>query len=245
MTTIAMRLQAIEGRIAAAAAAAGRDPAAITLVAVSKTWPIPTLLEAYAAGVRHFGENRANELAEKVPAMAAVVGSKSGISWHFIGNLQSRQVAPVARYADQFHALDRLKIARRLDQQLAAADRELPVLLEVNVSGEATKAGFAAGSWETDDAQQQALCQAVAEIATLPRLHIEGLMTMAPWGAPADEIGAIFERTQLLAAWLRTRFPEQRWSRLSMGMTDDFELAIAAGATDVRIGRAIFGERVP
>ena len=243
MITLATRLQAIEQRIAAAAAAAGRQADEITLVAVSKTWPVETLVEAYRAGVRHFGENRPEELAAKAPALQAALGPDHGAVWHFIGNVQSRKVAPVAAYADQFHALDRLKIARRMDQFLLEAGRTLPVLLEVNISGESSKAGFQVDHWEEDSDQQLALRQAVEEIAALPRLQIQGLMTIAPWEAPAAEIAAIFSRTRMLSAWLRSCFPDLDWSRLSMGMTDDFELAIAAGATDVRIGRAIFGER--
>jgi PLP dependent protein len=242
--TLSERYAIVQERIATAARAANRQPEEITLVAVTKSWPVELLLAAYEAGLRHLGENRAEELAAKRPAVEAALGADSGIVWHKIGDLQSRKTTAVADYADFFHALDRPKIAQRLSARLCENGRYLPVLLQVNVSGEASKAGFDCARWEADGRQQTNLIAAVEQIAELPGLEIRGLMTMAPWDAPPDEIQAIFRRTRQLAEWLATAVPHVNWTALSMGMTDDFELAIAAGATHVRVGRALFGERV-
>lgn len=237
------RLQTVRQRMRWAAERAQRDPAEITLVAVTKTWPAEVVIAAHAAGIRHFGENRAGELAEKREAVEAQLGTDNGITWHLIGPLQSRKTTLAADNADIFHALDRLKIARRLSDRLQETGGTLPVLLEVNVSGEETKHGFAAQRWEEDAAQRDKLSQTATRIAALPALRVQGLMTMAPWDAPADVIQGVFRRTHALARWLDEAAPEASWKLLSMGMTDDFELAIEQGATHVRIGRALFGER--
>jgi pyridoxal phosphate enzyme (YggS family) len=147
----------------------------------------------------------------------------------------------VAEYADIFHALDKLKVARRLSVQLKGVRRILPVLLEVNVSGELSKAGFACHEWETNQKQQADLLRVVEEITSISSLHIQGLMTMAPWGVSESDISTVFKRTQALAQWLKEVKPQVNWSTLSMGMTDDFPLAIVAGSTHIRIGRALFG----
>lgn len=240
---IAERYAAVQERIAQAAQGAGRQPEEITLVAVTKSWPVAILLAAYEAGMRHFGENRAEELALKRPAVEAALGADSGIVWHKIGDLQSRKTTAVADYADFFHALDRVKIAHKLSSRLEDNGRQLPILLQVNVSGEGTKSGFACAQWETDGRQRENLLAAVREIGQLPHLTIRGLMTMAPWTATPAEITAVFQQTRQLADWLAANAPQTDWTALSMGMTDDFELAIAAGATHVRVGRALFGER--
>lgn len=237
------RYEQVQERIARAAQRAGRNPADVTLVAVTKTWPADTLLAAHAAGMRQFGENRPEELAEKRPSLAAALGADSGITWHLIGTLQSRKTRLAAEHADLFHALDREKIARRLSDQLLEAGRQLPVFLEVNVSSEASKSGLDASRWEADATQQARLRTVVQSVAALPRLQLAGLMTMAPWLAPEDEIRRVFQRTRALAAWLETAVSGLHLPHLSMGMTDDFELAIEEGATHVRVGRAIFGER--
>lgn len=237
--SIADNIQRVQDRIHKAANAANRDPNEITLIAVSKQKPLAMIEEAYVAGLRHFGENRAFELEEK----SAEITHSPDIVWHFIGHLQSRQSLPVANTAHTFHAVDRVKIAKRLSNQLERADRKQKVFLEVNVSGEATKGGFNCNSWETDKAQQDAIQQAATTICELPRIEVQGLMTMAPWGAEEAVIQRVFERTRALAEWLSSAVPDASWDKFSMGMTDDFELAIKAGATHIRVGRAIFGER--
>ncbi|MCA9968781.1 MAG: YggS family pyridoxal phosphate-dependent enzyme [Anaerolineales bacterium] len=243
MTTLQERYEQVQDRIARAARRAGRSPADVTLVAVTKTWPAETLLAAYAAGMRHFGENRPEELAEKRPFVTTHLGPASGITWHLIGTLQSRKTRLAADHADLFHALDREKIAVRLSGHLQESARQLPVFLEVNVSGEGSKSGFDAFRWETDATQQARLRSVVETVAGLPRLRLTGLMTMAPWDAPEATIRRVFQRTHALARWLETAVSGLTLPHLSMGMTDDFEIAIEEGATHVRVGRAIFGER--
>lgn len=234
------RLDQVRTRMAQAALRAGRDPAAVTLVAVSKTHPPETLEAAYALGLRDFGENRSAELAAKAPALAHL----PDLRWHFVGALQTRQSLPVAQQAHTFHAVDRLKIAERLSRQVVAIGRNLPIFLEVNLSGEASKTGFDCTRWEEDGAQRAALLQAAVAIAALPGLHIRGLMTMAPWEVEEAIIRVVFARTRRLAEWLAGAAPQADWSALSMGMTDDFDIAIEEGATHIRVGRALFGPRL-
>lgn len=243
-TRITENYTAVTQRIHEAAKRVNRDPATITLVAVTKTWPIDYLLAAYHAGMRDFGENRADELARKRAALSDELGSKAAdITWHQIGTLQSRKTNLVADNADVFHALDRVKIAQRLSRQLVENGRDLPIFLEVNLSGEASKAGFKATVWENDATQRQKLRTEIETIAQLPGLQIQGLMTMAPWGAAADDLRDVFRRTRLLAEWLQSNIHAATITQLSMGMTDDFEIAIEEGATHIRVGRALFGTR--
>ena len=236
---IADNVNKVRENVEKAAARAGRSAESITLVAVSKQKPIESIVAAYEAGLRVFGENRAHELAQK----SAELTHLPNIDWHFIGQLQTRQSLPVATHATTFHAVDRLKIAKRLSRQLESLDRTLSVFIEVNVSGEASKAGFDCRQWEESLTQQQALTAAAATIAALPRIEVQGLMTMAPWGSAENEIRTVFQRTRALAEWLTAAVPQANWSQLSMGMTDDYHIAIEEGATHIRVGRAIFGER--
>lgn len=235
MTTINNQeaIQVIQRRIIQAAERAQRNSADITLVAVSKQKSIAHILAAYEAGLRHFGENRTEELAEKAIALAHLTDLK----WHFIGHLQSRQSQVVAQYAHYFHALDSLKIAARLSEQLVKFKRNLSVFVQVNISGEVSKSGF-----DCQQPQQiKALIETLQQITMLPNLSIQGLMTMAPWDAPEATLHTIFSNMTALAHDLQIQLPHI--TQLSMGMTDDFEIAIEEGATYVRIGRAIFGER--
>ncbi len=244
MDELAERYTAVLNRINNAAQRAGRNPGGITLVAVTKTWPDAVSLAAYEVGMRNFGENHPEELARKAKAVTTELGADSGIIWHQIGPVQSRKTKLVAQYADVLHALDRLKIANRLSRQLADAGKILPVFLEVNLSGEASKAGFLCTNWEEDATQQAELRKVVDTVTNLPSLSLYGLMTMAPWRVEETIIRTIFRRTRLLAEWLEQTMPSiQAPLHLSMGMTDDFEIAIEEGATHVRVGRAIFGER--
>lgn len=240
---ISERLATVQARVVQAAEHAGRDPRTITLVAVTKTWPAEVVLAAYRAGVRDVGENRAEELSEKRLQVEAQLLEPEDLRWHQIGTLQSRKTRYVAEQADMFHALDRIKIARRLAAQVEEAGRTLPVLLEVNLSGEASKSGYLLSDWEADATQRQNLRRVISEIAELPGLDLQGLMTMAPWDVEAAIIHDVFRRTKLLRDWLQDELPGLALPHLSMGMTDDFEIAIAEGATLVRVGRAIFGSR--
>lgn len=236
------RHEAVVARIEAACGRAGRSPSEVTLVAVTKTWPAELAIAAYQAGMRDFGENRPEELAWKRPAVEAVVGAQNGITWHMIGTLQSRKTDETADFADVFHALDRQKIAGRLSRRLTENGRQLPTFIEVNVSGEASKSGLDLSRWREDATQVAALRTMIQDINRLPGLPLLGLMTMAPWDAEPDVIRAVFRSTRELSSRLADEvagFPSQ----LSMGMTDDFEIAIEEGATHVRVGRALFGER--
>lgn len=244
VSEIAERYAAVQERIAAAAQRAGRSADEITLVAVTKTWPAEVVVAAYQAGMRHFGENRAEELAKKRPLVTAALGNPDDITWHLIGTLQSRKTGLAAEHADVFHALDRPKIARRLSGEREELNRPpLPIFLEVNLSGETTKSGFAGFNWESDATQRENLRTHLIETLAWPGLAVAGLMTMAPWDVEPEIIRAVFRRTRELAQWLQTAVPESNLPYLSMGMTDDFEIAIEEGATHVRVGRAIFGER--
>lgn len=244
---IAERYERVLEQVAGAARRVGREPEEVTLVAVTKTWPVDVLIAAYEVGIRDLGENRAEELADKRQAVENQLGAGLEITWHQIGDLQSRKTTLVADQADVFHALDRVKIARRLSDRLVENGRAellpLPVFLEVNVSGEGSKAGFDCDEWEDNVIQRENLKKAAVAVTGLPGLKPVGLMTMAPWDVPPDVIRQVFRRTRKLAEWLQTAVPQSDWTHLSMGMTDDFEIAVEEGATHVRIGRAIFGDR--
>lgn len=226
MSAIATNLQAVQTRISTAARAAGRPPESIALLAVSKTWPLASVIDAAAAGQRAFGENYVQEGVDKASATV-----DRNLDWHFIGPLQSNKTRPVAEHFAWVHSIDRLKIAERLSAQRPADLPPLQVCVQVNVSGEASKSGC-------QPAEALALCQAVA---ALPRLTLRGLMAIpepaddeAGQRAPFRQLREIFETIRAAGLPLDT---------LSMGMSHDLEAAIAEGATIVRIGTAIFGER--
>jgi pyridoxal phosphate enzyme (YggS family) len=235
---LTQRIALVQNRIALAAQRAGRDPAAITLVAVSKTHEAEAVAAAYAAGLRIFGENRVEEAAPKAQAVAALLGGQQlaagGLEWHMIGHVQTRKAEDVLPWASMVHSVDSVKLAARLSRLAAAADREVAILLEVNVSGEASKYG----------ATPAELPSHVETIAALPGLRLQGLMTMAPIAPDPAAARPVFAGLRRLRDDLAPRFPAVNWRHLSMGMTDDFEIAIEEGATIVRIGRAIFGERI-
>jgi pyridoxal phosphate enzyme (YggS family) len=244
MMDIARNLVRVQERIAEAALRDGRDPAEVTLIAVTKTHPAEAVVAAYQAGVRHFAENRVEEGRVKVPASRAVISDSPQPIWHMIGHVQSRKAQTAVTYFDYVHSVDRLKIARRLSRFAQDAGRKLSVLLECNVSGEETKFGFALQDWERDAAQRETFLAAVEEIVALSGLAVQGLMTMAPFVTDPETVRPVFVSLRTLLDTLQERFPTCDWRHLSMGMTDDFEVAIEEGATMVRIGRAIFGARL-
>jgi hypothetical protein len=225
-------LNRVQERIASAAARARRDVAAITLVAVSKTHPVEALIAAYELDVRHFGENRVEEAATKLPAFRHAIGDPL-VVFHMIGHVQSRKADDVAALFDRVHSVDSVKLAQRLSR---FASQPVPILLEVNVSGEESKYGFSG-------ARRDELFSAVEAIARLPQLHLDGLMTMAPLVDVPEQARPVFRALRELRDEIEARYSDVRLPHLSMGMTDDFEVAIEEGATLVRIGRAIFGER--
>lgn len=217
------RLQAVAGRIAAAARAAGRGPGDVRLVAVSKTFPPERIRAAFDAGQRDFGENYVQEAADKIDALSALP-----ITWHYIGPIQSNKTRTIAERFHWVHSVDRLKIAERLSAQRPSGLPPLEICLQVNVSGEESKSGVAPGD----------VGALAAAVARLPNLRLRGLMAIPE---PTDDV-----------ALQRSRFATLRRLRdatglgldtLSMGMSDDLESAIAEGATIVRVGRAIFGDR--
>jgi pyridoxal phosphate enzyme (YggS family) len=229
--TLAQRIAVVQNRIEAAARRTGRDPSEIMLVAVSKTHGPEAVTAAYAAGLRVFGENRVEEAGPKAAAVAVLVTPDPPPAWHMVGHVQSRKAGDVLPWASLVHSVDSVKLASHLSRFCMAAGRELPILLEVNVSGEASKYGFTPAQ----------LSEAIAAITALPALCIEGLMTMAPIVPDPEQVRPIFAALRCLRDDLARQFPAVGWRHLSMGMTDDFEVAIEEGATMVRIGRAIFG----
>ena len=241
--TIAENVIRVRDQIGTACDKAGRDPAAVTLVAVSKTHPASAVLEAAACGLQHFGENRVEESTAKIPAVAeGLAQSDLPLVWHMIGHLQSRKAKDVPPLFQVVHSVDTVKLAERLSREVVERGGSLDVLLEVNISGETSKAGFSAYRWEQDAQIRAQLEQEVAQIAALPGLKLRGLMTMAPIVAEMEQARPVFAGLAALRAALEnslgTVLPD-----LSMGMTDDFPVAIEEGATLVRIGRALFGER--
>lgn len=224
---IAERLDTVRGRVARAAERAGRPADAVTLIAVSKTVPPPRVYAAYLAGVRDFGENRVEEALPKQTALP------DDVVWHMIGHIQSRKARDVVGHFALTHSVDTLRLAETLQRRAEAADVQAPILLEVNVSGEASKDGFA----------PDALPAALTAIGGLSRLTVRGLMTIAPIADNPEDVRWVFRGLRELRDQAAAAFPSLRLDHLSMGMTDDFEVAIEEGATLVRVGRAIFGER--
>lgn len=236
-------LNSIRERIAEAALTAGRSAQDIRLVAVSKTYPVEAVVAAYEAGQRDFGENRPEEAQPKIKAVQQALPD-SDLAWHMIGHIQSRKARLVVTGFAMVHSVDRLSIAQKLSAIAVQHDTMLPVLLECNVSGEASKSGFAAAGWEQDAVVRQALLHTFAAIAALPGLKVNGLMTMAPFVDDDHVVRGTFASLRNLREHLRESIPEADWQHLSMGMSGDFELAIAEGATFVRVGTAIFGHRI-
>ena len=218
--SIEKNVQEVQQRIARACERVGRSPDEVTLVAVTKTIGVPSILAAFEAGIRHFGENRVQEAKPKI---AELENLRPDMMWHMIGHLQSNKARTACDIFDIIHSVDSLKLARTLS---GCCQEQMPVLVEVNIASEETKSGFALAEVE----------QAVQQIKVLPNLRVDGLMTIAPWIADAEQVRPVFRRLWALGQQLGL-------SQLSMGMTDDFEVAIEEGATMVRIGRAIFGER--
>lgn len=225
--SIAQNLQAVRERMARAAMAAGRDPAGVRLVAVSKMHSAAEVAQALAAGQTLFGENYAQEAQAKI----ATVGP--GARWHFIGHLQSNKARLAAGLFDMIESVHSLKLAQALDRHCQETGKRLPVLLQVNLGGEAQKSGCH---------PHEAPALAFA-LAALPGLELKGLMTMPPFYDDPDQARPIFAALRRLARSLAPDLPPGSMDELSMGMSGDFEAAIAEGSTLVRVGTAIFGQR--
>ncbi|HSJ54346.1 MAG TPA: YggS family pyridoxal phosphate-dependent enzyme [Anaerolineae bacterium] len=239
MSALAENLQSVQERVATAARRAGRDPAQVTLVAVTKNQPREAIAAAFDLGLRHFGENRVEEAESKIP------GLPGGITWHMIGHVQSRKARQVVPLFQVVHSVDSARLAARLDRLCVEEGERLPILLQVNVSGEESTYGLAAERWAEDCDQRRELLAVVAEIVALPGLQVLGLMTMAPIVADPEQVRPVFASLRHLRDELAGIYPEAGWHHLSMGMSDDFEVAVEEGATLVRVGRAIFDPDQP
>lgn len=229
MTDIAANLAAARARIDAACARVGRDPGDVELLPVSKTHSLDDIRAAHAAGFTRFGESRPQEVESKASDLADL-----GVEWVYIGHLQTNKARVIAEVAAEFQALDSLRIAEALDRRVRALGRTLPVLVQVNSSGEATKGGFAPD--EVPDA--------VRALAALDGLEVRGLMTLAAPSPDPEVVRACFTTMTDLQARLRDEHGGG-FDTLSMGMSGDFELAVECGSTCVRLGTTIFGARTP
>lgn len=229
MKTIAERLEAIQKRINSAACQADRDPIDIQLVAVSKTQTASAVAEAMAAGLKHFGENRVQEAVNKAQELA-----NPELTWHLIGHLQRNKVRPAARLFHVVHSLDSVGLGRALSRELEREDKTMTAFLQVKLTNEPTKTGILPAD----------LDEAAAAIRKLPGLKLVGLMTMPPFSDDPEEAAPYFRKLRDLRDRLnRTVCKDAPLNKLSMGMTHDAEVAIREGATHIRIGTAIFGER--
>ena len=222
-------------QIANAARKSKRAPNEIRLVVVTKSQPIEIVQAAIEAGVRILGENYPEEAVTKMQSLA----EQSGVEWHMIGHVQSRKARLVADHFALLHSLDSLKLAQRLNRFAAERNHVLPVLLEFNVGGEESKAGWNA----SEETRWEALLPDVASILDLPGLRVQGLMTMPPLGTDPEDSRQFFVRLRQLRDYLATRFPRADWHELSMGTSADYTIAVEEGATLVRVGTAIVGAR--
>ena len=230
---IVTNLEHVRQRIAAACRRANRSPEEITLVAVTKTVAPERIRIAWEAGVRDFGENRVQEAAEKIPLLHDLAPR-----WHMIGHVQSNKAKPVVDLFAMVQSVDSAEIAERLSRRALVVGRTLSILLEMNVGQEASKFGF-----DVSPAEWDRTSAAIGSIVALPGLSVQGLMTVAPTATSPEQARPYFRKLRLLRDRLRSLWPQVSWVHLSMGMSDDFEVAIEEGATIVRLGRAIFGPR--
>jgi pyridoxal phosphate enzyme (YggS family) len=228
-TGIAARVMQVRERMEGAAQRVGRAASEVTLIAVTKTMDASIVREAVIAGIRDLGENKVQEAAGKVGALS----DQLDLCWHLIGHLQRNKARRAVQLFPVIHSIDSLALATAVSQEAMRMTKRVDVFAQVNVSGEATKSGFARSEF----------LSAARSLAELPALHWRGVMTIAPEGASDDALHAVFAATRSLHSEVREQFRGHAWDALSMGMTNDFEIAIEEGATHVRVGRAIFGER--
>ena len=227
------RLEEINRRIVAACERAGRQSSEITVVAVSKTVPTARVREAIEAGVRTLGESRVQEAADKISELKPLSAERN-VQWHLIGRLQSNKARRAVELFDAIHSVDDLKLAERLDRLAAESGKRLPIFIEVNLGGEESKTGVA--TYEV-----LPLCE---QIGKLPNLELKGLMAVPPFSDNPEDARPFFRRLRRLRDEARLAGAAgESFSDLSMGMSDDFEIAIEEGATFVRIGTALFGAR--
>ncbi|MCL5946961.1 MAG: YggS family pyridoxal phosphate-dependent enzyme [Chloroflexi bacterium] len=231
MANVAERIAHVQGRIAAACGRGGRDPATVTLVAVTKTFPVSLIREAASLGLRHFGENRVQEARDKIPQCADL-----DVEWHLIGSLQSNKTNLALQLFDVIHSVHSRELAEQISARVQRRSQyadAVSVLLEVNVSRERSKHGFS-----PEELRHEAL-----SIARLPGVTIRGLMTVAPVVSDVEEIRPVFRSLRHLLEELKPVFQAHPFRDLSMGMSQDFEVALEEGATLIRLGTALFGPR--
>jgi PLP dependent protein len=230
-STIADRLANIRGRIAAAARSAGRNPSSIRLVAVSKTFPIEAIREAYAAGQREFGENRVQEALEKIAA-----GGDLEIRWHLLGHLQTNKAKKAAPAFSTIHSVDSVELLEKIDAAATDAGRTPELLIQIDLAGEATKFGLPPAD----------VPQLFDTAVRCRAARVVGVMTLPPIPESPEDARPWFRRLRdFRDQWLAAGVPASMLSELSIGMSGDFEVAIEEGSTMVRIGTAIFGSRSP
>jgi PLP dependent protein len=231
--TISARVAAVQQRIAAVCARAGRDVTQVTLMAVSKTVEAARIRAAIAAGMRVLGENRVQEAQSKLTELRALSDAQQ-VQWHLIGHLQSNKARRAIELFDAVHSVDSLKLAEKLNQGAAELNKRLPVFIEVNLGGEDSKAGLAATG-------VLPLCEAASQLS---HLELKGLMAVPPFFAEAEAVRPYFRRLRALRdEAIRAGIVGAQFCELSMGMSNDFEVAIEEGATFVRVGTALFGAR--
>lgn len=229
---VAENIAEVRGRIATAARRGNRDPDSIRLMAVTKTFPAEVIQQAYDAGARLFGENRVQEFSAKAPALRDLEGAE----WHLIGHLQSNKAAKAAEVFHAVDSVDSLRLAEKLNNAALSLDKQLPILIEINVGGEEAKSGIDPSSLELEELLKVAV--------RLDQLQFCGLMTIPPFTEDPQEARPFFRRLRELRDRIAGRdLPGINLDVLSMGMSHDFEVAIEEGSTCVRLGSAIFGER--
>ena len=225
---LASNLQEVENKITEACQRANRSREDITLIAVSKTKPVSMLQEVYDLGIRDFGENKVQELTDKAPKLP------ENISWHMIGHLQRNKVKQVVDKAVLIHSVDSIRLAETIEAEAAKKDIIVHILLEVNVAEEDSKFGLKVNE----------VLPAIEQIAAMPHIRIEGLMTIAPFVENPEENRTVFARLQKLSVDIaKKNIDNVSVNILSMGMTNDYQVAIEEGATMIRVGTGIFGER--
>ena len=235
VSSIRENYQSTLDRIATAARKSNRDPEDVRLVVVTKSQPIEVVQAAIEAGARILGENYPEEAVTKIQSLTV----QSAVEWHMIGHVQSRKARLVADHFALLHSLDSVKLAQRLDRFAAEQNHVLPVLLEFNVGGEESKAGWDA----SDESKWDGLLPEIASIFELSHLRVRGLMTMPPLETNPEDVRRFFERLRSLRDYLSAQYSHVDWRELSMGTSADYAVAVEEGATLVRVGTAIVGAR--
>ena len=232
---IGSNLEKVQQRIAKAAERSGRHSGSVKLIAVTKLVSLDVIQAGIQNGITCFGENYADQAAEKIQALEG----HTGVEWHMIGHIQSRKAQTVCEYFDFVHSVDRMKIARYLDRYSGEMNRVLPVLMEVNVSGEDSKFGWPA----YDEEGWENLLTPFRQIAELPNVEIRGLMSMPPLFEDPEKTRPLYKKLVRFRQYLQQEIPDVCWDELSIGTSFDYEVAIEEGATMVRVGTDIFGSR--